>query len=66
MNSITPTSTMLPVTLGRMVSQAQDIISAGADVFRVMDLSRHRKVNTVRGYVRRAEMFKHHAGAGFM
>ena len=40
--------------------------SAGADVFRVMDVSRHRKVDTVRGYVRRAEMFKHHAGAGFM
>lgn len=40
--------------------------SAGADVFRVMDVSRHRKVDTVRGYVRRAEMFKLHAGAGFM
>jgi site-specific recombinase XerD len=40
--------------------------SAGADVFRVMDVSRHRKVDTVRGYVRRAEMFKRHAGAGFM
>jgi hypothetical protein len=66
MNSITLTSTMLPAALERMVSQMRDLISAGADVFRVMDLSRHRKVDTVRGYVRRAEMFKHHAGAGFM
>ena len=40
--------------------------SAGADVFRLMDEGSHRNVGTVRGYVRRAEMFKHHAGAGFM
>ena len=74
MNSLTLTSSMLPATLKKMVSQAQVLIaarhalatSAGADVFRVMDVSRHRKVDTVRGYVRRAEMFKLHAGAGFM
>ena len=57
---------MLPATLERVVSQMQDLALAGADVFRVMDVSRHRKVDTVRVYVRRAEMFKHHAGAGFM
>jgi site-specific recombinase XerD len=40
--------------------------NAGADVFRVMDVSRHRSINTVRGYVRRAKQFDNHAGAGFM
>ena len=54
MNSITLTSSMLPAT------------SVGEDFFRVMDVSRHRKIDTVRGYVRRAEMFKLHDGAGFM
>ncbi len=32
----------------------------------LMNISHHRKIDTVRGYVRRAEMFKLHAGAGFM
>ncbi len=32
----------------------------------LMNISRHRKIDTVRGYVRRAVMFKLHAGAGFM
>jgi site-specific recombinase XerD len=39
---------------------------AGADVLRMMDVSRHKKVETVRGYIRRADAFKNHAGAGFL
>jgi hypothetical protein len=35
-------------------------------VFRVMDISRHKSVNTVRGYVRRAQLFDGHAGSAFM
>jgi site-specific recombinase XerD len=38
----------------------------GADLFRLMDQSGHRSVETVRGYVRRAEEFKDHAGAGLL
>lgn len=33
---------------------------------RIMDVSRHRDTRTVRGYIRRANMFKGHAGAGFL
>lgn len=33
---------------------------------KLMNISHHRKVDTMRGYVRRAEIFKRHAGAGFM
>lgn len=33
---------------------------------RIMDVSRHRDTRTVRGYIRRANAFKGHAGAGFL
>ena len=39
---------------------------AGADVLRMMEVSRHKRVETVQGYVRRANAFKGHAGAGFL
>lgn len=38
----------------------------GASLFKMMEVSRHRKVDTVRGYVRMAEQFKDHAGSAFM
>ena len=38
----------------------------GASIFRMMDVSRHKSVDTVRGYVRRAEEFTDHAGAGLL
>jgi hypothetical protein len=34
--------------------------------FKMMDVSRHRSVDTLRGYVRDAELFKDHAGAGLL
>ena len=30
-----------------------------------MEVSRHKSVDTLRGYVRRADLFKDHAGPGF-
>lgn len=38
---------------------------AGADVLRIMDVSRHRRVETVRGYIQRANEFVGHAGMAF-
>jgi site-specific recombinase XerD len=38
----------------------------GASIFKMMDVSRHRSVNTLRGYVRDAELFRDHAGAGLL
>lgn len=38
---------------------------AGADAFRIMDVSRHRRVETVRIYIQRANEFVGHAGAAF-
>ena len=39
---------------------------AGADVLRMMEVSRHKRVETVQGYVRRANLFKGHAGERFL
>ena len=38
----------------------------GADLLRMMEVSRHKRAETVRGYVRRANLFRGHAGAGFL
>jgi site-specific recombinase XerD len=38
----------------------------GASIFKLMDQSRHRSVESLRGYVRDAEIFKEHAGAGLL
>jgi len=38
----------------------------GASLFKMMEVSRHKSVNTLRGYVRRADLFKDHAGSGFL
>ena len=38
----------------------------GASIFKTMDVSRHKSVDTLRGYVRDAELFKDHAGSGLL
>jgi integrase len=43
-----------------------DALSSGADVFRVMDVTRHRQVNTLKVCDRRAKAFQDHAGATFL
>src|SRR5262249_47575565 len=38
----------------------------GASIFKLMDVSRHKSVDTLRSYVRDAEMFRDHAGNGLL
>jgi site-specific recombinase XerD len=38
----------------------------GASIFKMMDVSRHKSVDTLRGYVRDAEIFRDHAGSGLL
>jgi hypothetical protein len=38
----------------------------GASVSKMMEVSRHRSLDTLRGYVRRVDLFKEHAGAAFL
>ena len=38
----------------------------GADILRVMDVTRHREVSTLKTYDRRAKAFKKHAGDAFL
>ena len=41
-------------------------LEAGADLLKVMDVTRHREVKTLKAYDRRAKAFKNHAGKGFL
>ena len=41
-------------------------LADGADVLKVMDVTRHRDVKTLKIYDRRAKAFKDHAGKGFL
>ncbi len=41
-------------------------LAGGADVLKVMDVTRHREVKTLKAYDRRAKAFKDHAGKGFL
>ena len=38
----------------------------GATVFKMAEVSRHKSIETLRGYVRSAELFKDHAGSRFL
>jgi site-specific recombinase XerD len=38
----------------------------GASLLKMADQSRHKSLDTLRGYVRRADLFKDHAGTGFL
>jgi integrase len=39
---------------------------SGADALKMAEVSRHKSLDTLRCYVRRANLFKAHAGAGFL
>jgi site-specific recombinase XerD len=38
----------------------------GASLFKMADVSRHKSIDVLRGYVRDAELFKNHAGEGLL
>lgn len=40
--------------------------AAGATIFKIMDVSRHKTPSTVLTYIRKYELFKNHAGESFM
>ena len=37
-------------------------VHTDANVFKILDVTRHKSVDTLRGYVRDAELFRNHAG----
>ena len=41
-------------------------LTSAAAIFKMMDVSRHRSVDTLRGYVRDANAFRDHAGAALL
>jgi hypothetical protein len=38
----------------------------GASIWKMTEVSRHKSVYALRGYVRRADLFREHAGAAFL
>jgi site-specific recombinase XerD len=38
----------------------------GASIFKMMDISRHKSMDTLKGYIRLADEFKDHAGEGLL
>lgn len=40
--------------------------AAGADLFKLMEVSRHKKPETVIGYIRESKLFEDHAGEKFL
>jgi hypothetical protein len=38
----------------------------GASIWKLSEVSRHKSLDTLRGYVRRVDLFKEHAGASFL
>jgi site-specific recombinase XerD len=39
---------------------------SGASIWKLSEVSRHKNLDTLRGYVRRVDLFKEHAGAAFL
>ena len=39
---------------------------SGASILKLPEVSRHKSLDTLRGYVRRGDLFKEHAGAAFL
>ena len=40
--------------------------NSGASIFKMMDLSRHKSMDTLRAYIRETELFQDHAGTGLL
>jgi hypothetical protein len=41
-------------------------VESGASVWKIIEQSRHKSLDTVWGYVRKVELFKAHCGAAFL
>jgi hypothetical protein len=39
---------------------------SGSSTFKLLELSRHKSIETLRAYVKRADLFEDHAGAAFL
>jgi integrase len=40
--------------------------ASGASIWKLSEVCRHKSLDTLRGYVRRVDLFKDHAGVGFL
>jgi hypothetical protein len=61
-----PDSTPLSSRLTAAIGVSHFRSCKGASIFKMMDQSGHKSIDTLRGYVRDAELFRHHAAAGLL
>ena len=59
---------ILRPTAGTACAAASSLSAAesGATIWKLSEVSRHKSLDTLRGYVRRVDLFKEHAGAAFL
>jgi hypothetical protein len=56
----------LPTPTEAMTEPMTSAAESGASIFKMMDQSRHRSMDTLRGYVRSADLSREHAGSAFL
>jgi hypothetical protein len=44
----------------------QASLQSGSSIFKLLEVSRHKSIETLRAYVKRADLFEDHAGASFL
>ena len=49
-----------------LVPRVELAAARGASVFKLIAVSRHKSVDKLRGYIRRAEVFEDHAAEGLL
>jgi hypothetical protein len=59
---VSPPATAATMHSGLLTSAAE----SGASIWKLSEVSRHKSHNTLRGYVRRVDLFKEHVGAAFL
>jgi formate dehydrogenase assembly factor FdhD len=52
--------------LAERARHAAQMADRGASVFKMRDVSRHKSMDVLQAYVRDADMFRDHAGAGLL
>ena len=66
MNALAARLGLEAASLGGHALRSSFLTSAARVAFKLADQSRHKSMDTLRGYVRDAEIFKDHAGMGLL
>jgi hypothetical protein len=65
-NALAANTSALPAADLEAAAGYASAAGRGAWIFKMADHSRHRSIDTLRGYVRDGEIFRNHAGDGLL